>query len=107
MRKFRTILSELARPSKDYILAIAASDRHLYVARYSGMLMKLSLVTLNLEGRYDIRARAQSIHLNCTASRMSIIDQMSFLTVYEFNESVVAQQGVRHFIVVYALTNMG
>ena len=89
-------LNRVHRPSKDFIIAITASDRHLYVARNSGMLFKLSLATLSLEGRYDIRARAQSIHLNCNASRLTIIDQMSMLTVYEFNESVVTQQNVRY-----------
>ena len=69
--------------SSDPIVAITASKSILIVARASGSLLRFALPHLSLDGQYVLPCRAEKLALNCTSSRLSIIDINGICTLFD------------------------
>ncbi|KAJ3015471.1 WD repeat-containing protein 35 [Thoreauomyces humboldtii] len=71
------------RPSEDPVTTIAASETTLIVARLSGALHQFALPSVTLDNKYSIPLRPQLIALNCTSSRLAIVDTAGVLKLFE------------------------
>lgn len=73
--------------STDPICCITCSDRALIVGRESGVLQHYALPHVALFNRYKVNSRPHKLAMNCTSSRLSIIDISGVLTVIETPDS--------------------
>ena len=71
------------RPSQDPITCITAGEGFFIVGRVSGTVQKYTIPHVALECRYALRCRPQLIGINCSASKLSIIDINGVLTFYD------------------------
>ncbi|KAG8445687.1 hypothetical protein GDO86_010460 [Hymenochirus boettgeri] len=69
--------------TRDPICCITASDKVLIVGRESGTLKRYTLPNVSLVQQYLLGTRAYQISLNCSASRLAIIDISGVLTFFE------------------------
>lgn len=73
-------------PTSDVIIAVAASQSMLLVARESGQMNRYSLPHISLDHQYTLRCRPQSILINCDSSRASIIDTNGVLSLFDLGD---------------------
>uniref|UniRef100_A0A4W5N0P7 WD repeat-containing protein 35 n=1 Tax=Hucho hucho TaxID=62062 RepID=A0A4W5N0P7_9TELE len=66
--------------TRDPICCITATDKTLIVGRESGTIHKYSLPNVALVQKYSLNYRAYQLSLNCTSSRLAIIDISGVLT---------------------------
>lgn len=71
--------------TSDLISCICASDKYLIVGRESGTIFRYTLPHIALENKYVVRCRPQLLALNCTSTRMSIIDINGVLTFFDLD----------------------
>ncbi|KAJ3272616.1 WD repeat-containing protein 35 [Terramyces sp. JEL0728] len=76
----------------DPIICIAASDTVLIVARQSGALLQYQLPSLVLDSIYNIPVRPVSLSLNCTSTRLSILDNYGVLKLFELEKKLPFQK---------------
>ncbi|KAJ8290228.1 hypothetical protein GJAV_G00010260 [Gymnothorax javanicus] len=76
--------------TRDPICCITASDKTLIVARESGTLHRYSLPNIGLVQKYSPSYRAFQLSLNCTSSRLAIIDITGVLTFFDLEPRVAA-----------------
>lgn len=62
------------RGTNDPICCVTASKNALIIGRTSGSMLRLSLPSLVLENKYNLKCRPQLLALNCNSTRVSIID---------------------------------
>lgn len=55
------------------------------IGRESGMVFQYTLPRVMLENKFQLRCRPQQLALNCTSSRMSIIDINGILSFYDLD----------------------
>lgn len=67
----------------DPICCLAASEKMFIVGRESGTFQRYSMPQLMLVQKYTISCRPNKIALNCTSSRMSVIDITGCLLLYD------------------------
>ncbi|XP_065296306.2 WD repeat-containing protein 35 isoform X1 [Dermacentor albipictus] len=67
----------------DPICCLAASEKMFIVGRESGTFQRYSMPQLMLVQKYAISCRPNKIALNCTSSRMSVIDITGCLLLYD------------------------
>ncbi|XP_050408389.2 WD repeat-containing protein 35 [Patella vulgata] len=81
------------QPSDDPICCICASDKMLVVGRESGTMNRYSMPMLSLVNRYNLSCRPHQLALNCTSSRLAIIDIAGVLTFFDLDARVTDQDG--------------
>lgn len=79
----------------DGICAITASDRALVVARESGILYRFVLPNLTVDCKFSIKTRPQQLSLNCTSTKLSVIDAFGNMSLY--NMSLTPPERVEGF----------
>ncbi|TPX61518.1 hypothetical protein PhCBS80983_g01035 [Powellomyces hirtus] len=80
-------------PTSDPIANIAASESTLVVARQSGALHQFALPSITLDNKYTLPLRTQSIALNCTSTRLAVLDVSGILKLFELNKQDTLRQG--------------
>ena len=80
-------------PCQDPIACICASDCCLLVARESGIVQRYSLPHLSLECKFTVKCRPQLISINCTSTRMSVVDINGLLTLIDVEQRGSGQGG--------------
>ncbi|XP_031567757.1 WD repeat-containing protein 35-like isoform X2 [Actinia tenebrosa] len=87
-------------PTRDPICCVCASDKMLIVGRESGTIHRYSLPKLALEMKHVLNCRPHHLSLNCTSTRVAIIDISGVLTFFDLearridptrNETVVGE----------------
>ncbi|ESO83236.1 hypothetical protein LOTGIDRAFT_197584 [Lottia gigantea] len=81
------------QPANDPICCICASDKMLIVGRESGIMNRYSMPMLALTNKYTLICRPHQLALNCTSTRLSIIDITGVLTFFDLDARVVDQDG--------------
>lgn len=69
----------------DPICCLAASEKMFIVGRESGTFQRYSMPQLVLVQKYAISCRPNKVALNCTSSRMSVIDITGCLLLYDLD----------------------
>lgn len=67
----------------DPICCIAASDKMCIVGRESGTFQRYSMPNMSLTQKHNVPCRPSKIALNCNSTRMSIIDILGNLILYD------------------------
>ena len=70
-------------PSADPVIAVAASQHCLLVARESGAMLRYSLPHIGLETTYNLRGRPQTLSINSDSTRCAIVDTNGVLTLLD------------------------
>jgi WD repeat-containing protein 35 len=70
--------------TQDAACSVTASDKTLLIGRESGIVNHYSLPHIIFEKQHILRCRPQVMALNCTSTRVSIIDINSVLSFYDF-----------------------
>ncbi|XP_014672750.1 PREDICTED: WD repeat-containing protein 35-like [Priapulus caudatus] len=83
----KAYIENMKQPTKDPICCISATDKLLIIGRESGTLNRYSLPQVALINRNQLMTRPQQIALNCTSTRLAIIDISGNLTFYDFTVS--------------------
>jgi WD repeat-containing protein 35 len=68
---------------KDIVTAVALSDRFLVVGRKTGTITRYVLPHLSPENTYKVAAEPYNIALNCTSSKLSVIDKNGVFSVID------------------------
>ncbi|XP_074656125.1 WD repeat-containing protein 35-like isoform X2 [Tubulanus polymorphus] len=79
--------------TQDAICCIAASDKILVVGRESGTVNRYSMPMVQLTQKYVLSCRPHQLALNCTSSRMSIIDISGMLTFFDLDTKITDLDG--------------
>lgn len=79
--------------TEDPVCAICASDKVLIVGRESGTINRYSMPMLSLTHKYAIGCRPHQLSLNCTSSRLAIIDISGVLTFFDLDTRITDQDG--------------
>ena len=79
--------------SSDPIVAIAASDKCLVVARESGAAHRYSLPHIALEEKFDLKCKPAAIAINCASTRLTVIDSNSTLTLFDMTAAPAPASG--------------
>ncbi|KAG1659041.1 hypothetical protein FOA52_010881, partial [Chlamydomonas sp. UWO 241] len=69
--------------TSDPVSAITASEGVLMIGRSSGVVQRYSLPHLTPEGHLVLRCRPQALALNCTVTKMSVIDINGVLSFFD------------------------
>ncbi|XP_064159333.1 WD repeat-containing protein 35 isoform X1 [Anguilla rostrata] len=69
--------------TRDPICCVTATDKTLIVARESGTIQRYSLPNIGLVQKYSLSYRAYQLSLNCSSSRLAIIDITGVLTFFD------------------------
>ncbi|XP_053382408.1 WD repeat-containing protein 35-like isoform X3 [Mercenaria mercenaria] len=77
----------------DQICCVCASDKILIVGRESGTLIRYSMPMLSLTQKYALECRPHQLSLNCTSSRLAIIDISGVLTFFDLDTKMTDQDG--------------
>ncbi|XP_060579333.1 WD repeat-containing protein 35-like [Ruditapes philippinarum] len=77
----------------DQICCVCASDKILIVGRESGTLIRYSMPMLSLTQKYALECRPHQLSLNCTSSRLAIIDISGVLTFFDLDTKITDQDG--------------
>ncbi|KAJ3153524.1 WD repeat-containing protein 35 [Geranomyces variabilis] len=70
----------------DPIASITASEITLLVARQSGALHQFALPSITLDNKYTLPLRTQSIMVNCSSTRLAILDVTGVLKLFELSK---------------------
>jgi WD repeat-containing protein 35 len=73
--------------TNDPIACVCASASVLIVARSSGTVHKYALPHITLESKHVLKCRPELIALNCTNTRLSVIDINGILTLFDLVEN--------------------
>ncbi|XP_064480178.1 WD repeat-containing protein 35-like [Ornithodoros turicata] len=76
----------------DPICCITASDKCCVVGRESGTFQRYSMPHMSLMQKHTVSCRPSKIALNCNSTRMSIIDALGNLSLYDFESSSAADR---------------
>ncbi|KAK3766441.1 hypothetical protein RRG08_056115 [Elysia crispata] len=79
--------------TEDQICCICATDKTLVVGRESGLLVRYSLPMVALTHKYTLSCRPHQLSLNCSSSRVSIIDIAGVLTFFDLDTRVTDPDG--------------
>ncbi|MCO5558431.1 hypothetical protein L7F22_012014 [Adiantum nelumboides] len=71
------------KQTADQISCICSSHLYLMVGRDSGILHRFTLPQLNLENTDLLQCRPQAMELNCTSTRLAVIDMNGILRFYD------------------------
>lgn len=82
------------RATSDSVVALAASDTALLVARESGELVRYVLPHVAREARYRVPCRPTMLALNCTSTRAALVDLAGRLGFLGLDEPADEQRGV-------------
>ncbi|KAL3289754.1 hypothetical protein HHI36_023149 [Cryptolaemus montrouzieri] len=74
--------------SSDPICCVACSNRCILIGRESGTLQYYTLPHVVLTNRYKIQARPHKIAINCSSTKMSVIDAAGVMTVIDISDSI-------------------
>ncbi|XP_066091676.1 WD repeat-containing protein 35 isoform X1 [Saccopteryx bilineata] len=85
--------SKVIQGTRDPICAITASDKTLIVGRESGTIQRYSLPNVGLIQKYSLTCRASQLSLNCSSSRLAIIDNSGVLTFFDLDARVTDSKG--------------
>ncbi|KAK3088211.1 hypothetical protein FSP39_016191 [Pinctada imbricata] len=85
--------SKAFRNTDDPICSICASDKVLIVGRESGTINRYSMPMLSLTHKYALAYRPHQISLNCSSSRLAIIDISGVLTFFDLDTRITDQDG--------------
>jgi len=80
-------------PTNDAISCICASDKVLIIGRESGTIHRYSLPKLGLEMKYVLNCRPFQMSLNCSSSRLAIIDIAGVLTFFDLTTKKTDSSG--------------
>ncbi|KAH9492608.1 WD repeat-containing protein 35 [Bulinus truncatus] len=80
-------------PTRDSICCVCASDKTLLVGRESGTLVRYSLPMIALTHKYNLSVQPNQLSLNCTSSRVAIIDTSGILTFFDLDTRVADTDG--------------
>ncbi|EGD73851.1 WD repeat-containing protein 35 [Salpingoeca rosetta] len=69
--------------TRDPICSVCASDRMLMVGRESGTLHQYGLPKVNLEMKHILKCRPDRLSLNCTSTRLAVLDIDGILTFFD------------------------
>ncbi|XP_012582813.1 PREDICTED: WD repeat-containing protein 35 [Condylura cristata] len=89
----RVIVLKLDRGTRDPICAITASDKTLIVGRESGTIQRYSLPNVGLIQKYFLNYRPSQLSLNCSSSRLAIIDTSGVLIFFDLDARVTDSTG--------------
>ena len=67
----------------DPISAMGISDICLLVGHTSGKIIRFSLPHLSTEGQYDVSGSPLRLELNCTSTRLAMVDELGYMCVYD------------------------
>lgn len=76
---------KIHQPTKDPICCVTASEKILIVGRESGTFQRYLLPQVALTHRYNVTCKPLKTALNCSSSRMSIIDMSGMLMLYDLD----------------------
>ncbi|XP_076457078.1 WD repeat-containing protein 35-like isoform X2 [Babylonia areolata] len=79
--------------TEDPICCMCASDKALIVGRESGMMVRYAMPSLALTHKYTLSCRPHQLALNCTSSRLAIIDIAGVLTFFDLDTRVTDPDG--------------
>ncbi|KAL8581320.1 WD repeat-containing protein 35 [Nucella lapillus] len=79
--------------TEDPICCMCASDKALIVGRESGLLVRYAMPSLALTHKYTLTCRPHQLALNCTSSRLAIIDIAGVLTFFDLDTRVTDPDG--------------
>ena len=65
------------------IVAITANEQVLMLGRESGEVLRFTIPHLTMESRYEFRAVAQRLEINCSSNKLAIIDLNGVLTLLD------------------------
>nr|XP_054760120.1 WD repeat-containing protein 35-like [Lytechinus pictus] len=85
--------SKAFAPTRDPICCVTASDKVLIVGRESGTLHRYSLPHVALVNKHVVNCRPHALSLNCTSSRLAIIDIAGILTFFDLDTKWVNPEG--------------
>jgi len=80
------LIEALLRPTSDAITCIAASDKCVLIGRESGTLQRYTLPHISLECKYVVQCRPQRLELNCTSTKVGIIDINGVMTILDLEK---------------------
>lgn len=81
----------VTEPTKEPISAMTVSDRFLIVARKSGSITRYVLPHISPERTFYTQLEPYKIALNCTSSKLSIIDKNGLFSVLDLEAKTTAQ----------------
>nr|KAG5696704.1 hypothetical protein BaRGS_012073 [Batillaria attramentaria] len=79
--------------TEDPICCVCASDKALIVGRESGALVRYAMPSLALTHKYTLNCRPHQLSLNCSSSRLAIIDIAGVLTFFDLDTRVTDPDG--------------
>lgn len=77
----------------DPICSICASDKVIVVARESGTIHRYAFPHMELTNRYAVSGEPKRISLNCTSSRLAIINTGGVLTFFDLEARITDENG--------------
>lgn len=79
--------------TEDPICCLCASDKALVVGRESGVLVRYAMPSLALTHKYTLNCRPYQLSLNCTSTRLAVIDIAGVLTFFDLDTRVTDPDG--------------
>lgn len=80
--------------TKDPITALTVSDRFLVIGRKTGVITRYVLPHLSPENTYQVASEPYRLDLNCTSSKLSIIDKSGVFSIIDMEVRDQADAGV-------------
>ncbi|XP_065063167.1 WD repeat-containing protein 35-like [Rhopilema esculentum] len=80
-------------PTNDPVCCICASDKVLIIGRESGTIHRYSLPKLGLEMKHVLNCRPFQMSLNCSSTRLAIIDIAGVLTFFDLTAKKTDSSG--------------
>ncbi|PVD32416.1 hypothetical protein C0Q70_07850 [Pomacea canaliculata] len=85
--------SKACAATGDPICCMCASEKGLIMGRESGALARYAMPSLALTHKYSLGCRPYQLSLNCTSSRLAIIDIAGVLTFFDLDTRVTDPDG--------------
>lgn len=79
--------------TQDPICSICGSDKIIIVARESGTLHRYSFPNIELTHRYAVTSEPRRLSLNCTSSRLALINTAGILQFFDLDARVTDEDG--------------
>ncbi|CAG5134548.1 unnamed protein product, partial [Candidula unifasciata] len=77
----------------DHICCICAHDKILIVGRESGVMIRYALPMVVLTHKYTLSCRPHQLSLNCSSSRVAIIDNAGVMSFFDLDTRVADKDG--------------
>ncbi|KAK7092123.1 WD repeat-containing protein 35-like isoform X2 [Littorina saxatilis] len=79
--------------TEDPICCLCASDKAFIVGRESGIMVRYAMPSMALTHKYNLNCRPHQLSLNCTSTRLAIIDIAGVLTFFDLDTRVTDPDG--------------